>query len=236
MRNHRLYPLVLAILLATGARAVDPNPKAMGFFRKALEENKAGNFGAALKLYIDAHREDPEILALDEQGLMDNATGWLGEQLDADDNDLHAHFQMAELQLLQGSQRQALGHYEKVVQLDPTSPLAKLAGPLIKDLQARLPAAGSAPAGGGGGGGGGGSACSDLQGQVDELQRQVLDLQSQLDRSQDELRRLRDDSQSSSNDDAAALAQLRKDYQELQQKAERWRRIRNKYRRKSRGC
>lgn len=215
--------LGLALVLLAGGLRADPNPKALSLFQKALQENSARNYGAALKMYFDAHKEDPEILALDDEGLLQNASVWLDEQLSNDDADVHAHFQMAELKMLQGLERQALGHYEKVVQLEPQSPLANLAKPLVQDLKARLSSqpttitVGGGSSSSSGGSSGSSSRESELQGEVDRLQQELSRSKDQISSLQRQL----NEAQQGGNAQAE-LDKLRSEFAAYKQEAEQW--------------
>jgi hypothetical protein len=219
----------LAAALLVGTAAAEPSPKAVSLFRKALQENEAGNYGAALKMYFDAHKEDAEVLALDDEGLLQKASIWLDEQLSADDNDIHAHFQMAELKMLQGLERQALGHYRKVVTIDNASALAKMAGPLIKNLEARVAAA-PKPKGSGSSsrpkatGGSAGSAANEVR----ELQNEVTNLQNELTRAKSEIKDLRRKLSQAENrgNDSGDVEKLQREFDEYKKEAEEWRRFR----------
>lgn len=226
-------PLALVLALMTGglALAVDPAPKAMSLLRKALQESSAGNYGAALKLYFDAHKEDPEILALDDEGLLNKSARWLSDQLDDDDSDVHAHFQMAELKSLQGMERQALGHFEKVVSLAPDSPLAKLAKPLIQDLQATVAALPNPAASSGGGGGGGGGAAGGSSSKISELEDQVTTLRDDLARARNEVQTLKQRlaKAQAGGDARGELDKLRKEFNAYKAEAEQWKLYKNLY-------
>jgi Skp family chaperone for outer membrane proteins len=217
----------LGLLLVCQVAMANPNAKALSLFQKALKEHQAKNYGAALKLYFDAHSEDPEILALDDQGLLRSASQWLGEQLAADDDDLHAHFQMAELDMLQGLDRMALGHYEKVVQLDPQNPLAKLAGPLIQDLQKRItayqPHSSSQGSSSNGSKHGPGSSKQSAA-QVAKLQQQVARLKTELSQAQEDLTTVRTELQQArqASQDKGELDKLRQEFDTYKAEAEQW--------------
>lgn len=220
---------VAAIVLASSA-AADPSPKALSLFRKAMQENEAGNYGAALKMYFDAHKEDPEVLALDDEGLLHQASIWLDEQISADNNDIHAHFQLAELKMLQGLERQALGHYRKVVAIDDASALAKMADPLIKHLEATVKATPTPTRGGTGGSGASstGGSGSSAANEVRELQNEVTNLQNQLARAQSEVKDLRrklSDAESRSGN-SSEVDKLQREFDEYKKEAEEWRRFR----------
>jgi tetratricopeptide (TPR) repeat protein len=219
----------LAAALLVVSAAAEPSPKAVSLFRKALQENEAGNYGAALKMYFDAHKEDAEVLALDDEGLLHKASIWLDEQLAADDNDIHAHFQMAELKMLQGLERQALGHYRKVVSIDNASALAKMANPLIKNLEARVAAAPKPKGSSGGGspkatGGSSGSAANEVR----ELQNEVTNLQNELTRAKSEIKDLRRKLSQAENrgNDSGDVEKLQREFDEYKKEAEEWRRFR----------
>lgn len=224
----RTILLLLAAVVLAGSALADPSPKALSLFRKALQENEAGNYGAALKMYFDAHKEDPEVLALDDEGLLHQASIWLDEQVSADDNDIHAHFQMAELKMLQGLERQALGHYRKVVSIDGASALSKMAAPLIQSLEARIAtppkSTGSSSGGGSSSSSGGTSAANEVR----ELQSEVTNLQNQLAKAKSEIKDLRRklSSAESKSGNANEAEKIRREFDEYKKEAEEWRRFR----------
>lgn len=234
MSRRIILPLLLGFSLLIPVAWSAPNAKALSLFKKALEENQAKNHGAALKLYFDAHGEDPEILAMDDEGLLRSASNWLDDQLAADDSDIHAHFQMAELNMLQGLDRMALGHYERVVDLDPNSPLAKLAGPLIQDLQDRINQSQSGGQGGGGSSsssGGSSNAAAAQATQNAQLKQEMDQLRNELSRTKDQLRKAQADLRALQNNGQATaqLDKLRREFDAYRAEAEQWKTFRNLY-------
>ncbi len=218
---------VFCLALASTSFAIDPNPKAMSIFKKALAENQAGNYGAALKLYFDAHKEDPEILALDDQGLITEATNWLSDQLDADESDVHANFQMAELKMLQGMENMALGHYEKVVTTAPNSPLAKLAAPLIADIKAHM-SANPAPTvliatGGSGGSAGVSDRERELEAQVSQMRQDLANAKNEISQLKEKLNKPQDGGA------RGQLDKLRAQFDAYKKEAEQWKLYKNLY-------
>lgn len=218
---------VAAVVLASAAVA-DPSPKALSLFRKAMQENEAGNYGAALKMYFDAHKEDAEVLALDDEELLHQASVWLDEQISADDNDIHAHFQMAELKMLQGLERQALGHYRKVVAIDNASALAKMSNPLIQTLEARIKATSSPSRGTSGGASSSGGSSNSAANEVRELQNEVTNLQNELARAKSEVKELRRKlaSAESNRGSSGEAEKVQREFDEYKKEAEEWRRFR----------
>lgn len=191
------------------------DPKAAMLFKKALAENASGNYSAALKLFFDAHREDPEVLAKDDEGLLKNAEFWLADQLDVNDSDVHTQFQMAELVYLQGNPQRALRHYKKVVEIDPNSALARLSGPLIQDIESRqgqvvtlnLPAASSNA-----------NQLSEATDEIQTLKDQIQSKDQEIERLKAQLETAKNKSQGGGEE----LQKLKKEFADYKKEAERW--------------
>ncbi len=197
------------------------SPKAKTLLRQALDENRAGNFGRALQLFFEAHKEDPDVLAQDDEGLLQNASRWLDGELKRDDTDPHSHFQQAELKMLQGLPGEALGHYEKVAQLAPGSSLANLAQPAIQGIKAQLKAASMTYVAASGGGGG---AATSAPGADKALKEQVESLQKDLEEARREVERLKGDlTRERARPDASSdLEKLRQEFEDYKKQAEEW--------------
>lgn len=218
-KRPRFLPWAAAALLAASlaSPAAALNAKAQQLFRQALDENRAGNYGRALEHYFQAHKEDPDVLAMDDEGLLSAAADWLGRELDADDTDHHAHFQMAELRMLEGYPDEALPHYQRVVDLAPGSGLANLAKPLIADIKRDMKAQSMAFAAQQKAAASGASTAS-LESEIQTLKDEV----SNLRRENEELRRDLDRARSQP-DVSQDYERLKKEYDDFKKQAELWR-------------
>lgn len=218
--------LGLALAAPGFPQAFEVDAKARSLFRRALDENRAGNYGTAFDYFLKAQQEDPDVLAMDDEDLLSNVENFLEDELNQDDSDINAHFQLAELKMLQGLQVDALPHYNRVVQLAPGSPLAVKAKPLIADIKNQLKAASLGSVGGGGsapggspGGGSSNAQVSGLQNQLDQMRQQLQDTQQELARVRQELAQ-----QKGKPDRSNDFDRLKKEFDEYKVQAEEWRR------------
>lgn len=221
-----LAPLLALVLLLPAGRVRADSAKAQELFKGALEENRNRNFSTAFKLLADAQKEDPNVLAQDDEGLLQNVETWLQEQLDKNDGDVDAHFQMGELRVIQGLPDEALTHYQKVVSIGGSSPLAALAQPLVDDLKAQ---------GAGRSGGSGSAAAKPTETpsgpSTSQLQDEVNRLQSELASAQNEIASLKEQiaAQGQPTDSGAELERLKQEFDEYKKQAENWRTFHNLY-------
>jgi tetratricopeptide (TPR) repeat protein len=129
MKKHNLFVLTIVTVLILSCSLVyaEPSAEAKSLFKRAMELNQRQDYATALNYLMKAYQISPEILAQDDQGLMDNATAFLKARVTSKPDNGEAHFQLAELLILRGMESEAAKHYEKVITLTPSSPLAILA-------------------------------------------------------------------------------------------------------------
>ena len=104
--------LTLVFLLASTAQC-QISEESKNFFRQAMEMNKSREYGTALNYFMKAYKLSPDILAEDDQGLLDNATSFLKAKVDQDPSSAETHFQLAELLILRGINDDGMNHYKK---------------------------------------------------------------------------------------------------------------------------
>ena len=119
--------LLTAIVLLTSSALCQISEESKNFFRQAMEMNKSREYGTALNYFMKAYKLSPDVLAQDDQGLLDNATSFLQAKVGQDPNSAETHFQLAELLILRGINDEGIKHYKKVIELAPSGPLAVLA-------------------------------------------------------------------------------------------------------------
>lgn len=232
MSTHRILSLLLVVALlapaALLAQADAVSDEAKRLFRQALEFNDRRDYANALTYFMQAYKEAPAILAADDRGLLDNVTSHLQARVDADPTQAEPHYQLAELLVLRGMDTEALVQYREVVRLAPGGPLAALAAGEIRRLETRAAQlrAAVAPVGAPTGGG------SGDQSQTADLVERVTDLQAEVERLQSELAAARRDLEEAQRDSEEAKAEatkVRKQFEQLEQDAKRWKLYYNLY-------
>lgn len=229
MRNLTLEAvlfLTLILLLPTKGDC-ELSTESKNLFRRAMELNERGDYGRALNYFMKSYKLSPEILAEDDNGLLEKATKFLRAKAEKEDGSSETHFQLAELLLLRGIENEGLEHYEKVVELSPSGPLAVLARSEIDRLKARMKAdqAQRSSSGNDGDGSSGSTSQSNtsrsrgmnnakvnqLKNRIQRLQEQVASLQRQLEKQKRAVEAEREKNSS-----------VKKELEELQKKSKRW--------------
>lgn len=112
--------------------------EAQGLFKQAIELNAQGDYPNALSNYVQAYNADPDILGLTDEGLLDNATRYFTEFLNANTGDINSLMWLASIHTIKGDLRSAMDNYQKVILYAPNSDSALQADKEILRMEAIL--------------------------------------------------------------------------------------------------
>lgn len=240
--------LLTAIVLLNSSALCQISEESKNFFRQAMEMNKSREYGTALNYFMKAYKLSPDVLAQDDQGLLDNATSFLKAKVGQDPNSAETHFQLAELLILRGINDEGIKHYKKVTTLAPSGPLAVLAqGEIDRLKQYQSPSSGSGSAtssnsgstgssGSSGNSGSGSNSSSSGSGrrqgvrarrkaETRQLKQRISSLQDRVAELQKDVERQKGLVQA----EKLKTKKVQKELDELSQKSERWKLYYNLY-------
>ncbi len=241
--------IAITTLLATAAYC-QISDESKNLFRQAMELNKSRDYGMALNYFMKAYKLSPDILAQDDRGLLDNATSFLQAKVGQNPDSAETHFQLAELLILRGINAEGIKHYEKVVSLAPSGPLAVLAkgeidrlkmqGSAVAPIDNSSSSGSSSSSGGSSGSGSSGSGSSSgssnrssrRQGPRARRRAEVRGLKDRVSNLQDkvaEMQRELDKQKGEVQAERLKTKKVQKELDELKEKSQRWKLYYNLY-------
>src|SRR5262245_60370760 len=120
-----MYPWVLVCLLSITPQASQPDPARAGW--EAIQRGDGEKAAAAFRAQLASNPNDPRALtgagiAAHLNGRDDQALSFLKRALQADPENVYAHYVQGQVAYAQGDLDLAIKSYEKVVKLSPGSP------------------------------------------------------------------------------------------------------------------
>lgn len=116
-----LKSCLLLTLLSQSAWAADISLEAQNLFKQALESNSSGDYPTALSYYIQSYNADPDVLGLQDEGLLENSTRYFEEYLKDHSGDVNSLMWLASIATMQGNFQKSIDYYQKVVLYAPNS-------------------------------------------------------------------------------------------------------------------
>lgn len=110
--------------------------EALLHFEQAMTLRRKGDVASALDHYMRAHKANPDVLAHDDEGLLDDALRLLSAKAATGSAPVHRTFQLCEVYALKGFEAESMACYRKVVKEDTDSPFGKLAREKLERLRA----------------------------------------------------------------------------------------------------
>lgn len=125
--------LVLACGLA-GAAELPVKAEARELWKQSMNHHRAHDEGRALDAFLKAYQIDRAVLGLETGDLLDSLVDHVRSRLDSRKDDLAYTFKLAELLNMRGELDEAIRCYERVVKLNPQSPMAQIAADAAREL------------------------------------------------------------------------------------------------------
>jgi tetratricopeptide (TPR) repeat protein len=113
-----------------------PIPReAQSLFKEALDFNSNGDYPSAISKYIEAYNISSQILGLNDEGIMRNATDFFENYLKSNPQDVNTLMWLGSISTIKGELSNAIEYYQRVMLYAPDAPEAQEADKEIIRLE-----------------------------------------------------------------------------------------------------